>query len=115
MLLNDKVAVLYGAGDGVAHAFASARARLFLTSHHLAPIEAVAIDVVAVDGRRPRPRGRWRAQPALVAGGDMVPLSDRRRARMPAAAVRVRTRDPRAARLGISLRAGLSAAVRCRG
>jgi NAD(P)-dependent dehydrogenase (short-subunit alcohol dehydrogenase family) len=54
MLLQDKVAVIYGAGGAiggaVARAFASEGARLFLTGRHLAPVEAVAKDVVAAGG-----------------------------------------------------------------
>jgi NAD(P)-dependent dehydrogenase (short-subunit alcohol dehydrogenase family) len=54
MLLKDKVAVLYGAGGdiggAVARAFAREGARLYLTGHHLAPVEAVAKDVVAAGG-----------------------------------------------------------------
>jgi NAD(P)-dependent dehydrogenase (short-subunit alcohol dehydrogenase family) len=54
MLLKDKVAVIYGAGGGiggaVARAFASEGAQLFLTGHRLAPVEAVATDIVSSDG-----------------------------------------------------------------
>jgi NAD(P)-dependent dehydrogenase (short-subunit alcohol dehydrogenase family) len=54
MLLQDKVAVIYGAGgaigSAVARAFAQQGARLFLTGHHLAPVEAVAKDIVAAGG-----------------------------------------------------------------
>jgi NAD(P)-dependent dehydrogenase (short-subunit alcohol dehydrogenase family) len=54
MMLKDKVAVIYGAGGAigaaVAHAFASEGARLFLTGHKLAPVEAVAKDIVSADG-----------------------------------------------------------------
>jgi NAD(P)-dependent dehydrogenase (short-subunit alcohol dehydrogenase family) len=54
MLLQDKVAVIYGAGgaigSAVAHAFASEGANLFLTGRHLAPVEAVAKDVVSAGG-----------------------------------------------------------------
>jgi NAD(P)-dependent dehydrogenase (short-subunit alcohol dehydrogenase family) len=54
MLLKDKVAVGYGAGGAiggaVARAFASEGAKLFLTGRHLAPVEAVAKDVVAGGG-----------------------------------------------------------------
>jgi NAD(P)-dependent dehydrogenase (short-subunit alcohol dehydrogenase family) len=46
MMLNDKVAVIYGAGGSiggaVARAFASEGAKLFLTGHERAPVEAVA-------------------------------------------------------------------------
>jgi NAD(P)-dependent dehydrogenase (short-subunit alcohol dehydrogenase family) len=54
MLLEDKVAVIYGAGgaigSAVARAFAREGAKLFLTGHHLAPVEAVAKDIVAAGG-----------------------------------------------------------------
>jgi NAD(P)-dependent dehydrogenase (short-subunit alcohol dehydrogenase family) len=54
MLLKDKVAVIYGAGGGiggaVARAFATEGANLFLTGHHLAPVEVVAKEVVAAGG-----------------------------------------------------------------
>jgi NAD(P)-dependent dehydrogenase (short-subunit alcohol dehydrogenase family) len=54
MLLQDKVAVIYGAGgaigSAVARAFAQQGARLFLTGHQLAPVEAVAKDIVAAGG-----------------------------------------------------------------
>ena len=54
MMLKDKVAVIYGAGGAiggaVARAFASEGAKLFLTGHHLAPVEAVAKDIVSAGG-----------------------------------------------------------------
>jgi NAD(P)-dependent dehydrogenase (short-subunit alcohol dehydrogenase family) len=54
MMLNNKVAVIYGAGGGiggaVARAFASEGANLFLTGRNLAPVEAVAKEVVAAGG-----------------------------------------------------------------
>ena len=54
MLLKDKVAVIYGAGGAiggaVARAFGSEGAGLFLTGRRLAPVEAVAGDVVASGG-----------------------------------------------------------------
>jgi NAD(P)-dependent dehydrogenase (short-subunit alcohol dehydrogenase family) len=54
MLLKDKVAVVYGAGGAiggaVARAFASEGARLFLAGRRLAPLEAVASEVVAAGG-----------------------------------------------------------------
>src|SRR5258708_31959275 len=54
MILKDKVAVIYGAGGaiggGVARAFASEGAKVFLTGRSLAPVEAVAKDVVAAGG-----------------------------------------------------------------
>ena len=52
--LKDKVAVIYGAGGGiggaVARAFAREGARLFLTGRRLAPVEAVAKDIVSAGG-----------------------------------------------------------------
>jgi NAD(P)-dependent dehydrogenase (short-subunit alcohol dehydrogenase family) len=54
MMLNDKVAVIYGAGgaigSAVARAFASEGADVFLTGRSLAPVEAVARDIVAIGG-----------------------------------------------------------------
>jgi NAD(P)-dependent dehydrogenase (short-subunit alcohol dehydrogenase family) len=54
MLLNDKVAVVYGAGGAVggavARAFAAEGATLFLTGRRLAPVEAVAKEVAAAGG-----------------------------------------------------------------
>jgi NAD(P)-dependent dehydrogenase (short-subunit alcohol dehydrogenase family) len=54
MMLKDKIAVIYGAGggvgSGVAHAFASEGAKLFLTGHHLAPVEVVAKEVASAGG-----------------------------------------------------------------
>jgi NAD(P)-dependent dehydrogenase (short-subunit alcohol dehydrogenase family) len=54
MLLEDNVAVIYGAGGGiggaVARAFAREGAKLFPTGRHLAPVEAVANDIVAAGG-----------------------------------------------------------------
>jgi NAD(P)-dependent dehydrogenase (short-subunit alcohol dehydrogenase family) len=54
MLLRDKVAVIYGAGGGiggaVARVFAREGAEVFLTGRRLAPVEAVASDVVAAGG-----------------------------------------------------------------
>src|SRR5256884_5814416 len=51
MMLQDKVAVIYGAGGAiggaVAHAFAAEGARLFLTGRHRAPVEIVAKDIVS--------------------------------------------------------------------
>jgi NAD(P)-dependent dehydrogenase (short-subunit alcohol dehydrogenase family) len=53
MMLNGKVAVIYGAGGGigsaVARAFASEGARLFVTGHRLAPVEVVAADVAPAE------------------------------------------------------------------
>ena len=54
MMLEDKVAVIYGAGGAiggaVARAFASEGARLFLTGRQLAPVEVVAKDVASAGG-----------------------------------------------------------------
>jgi len=54
MMLKDKVAVIYGAGgaigSAVARAFAREGADLFLTGRHLAPVEAVAKDIVSAGG-----------------------------------------------------------------
>jgi NAD(P)-dependent dehydrogenase (short-subunit alcohol dehydrogenase family) len=54
MLLQDKVAVIYGAGGAiggaVARAFAAEGAKLYLTGRHLAPVEAVAKEIVAAGG-----------------------------------------------------------------
>jgi NAD(P)-dependent dehydrogenase (short-subunit alcohol dehydrogenase family) len=54
MILKDKVAVVYGAGGGiggaVARVFAREGARVFLTGHNLAPVEAVAKDIVSAGG-----------------------------------------------------------------
>lgn len=54
MMLPDKVAVLYGAGGAiggaVARAFASEGAKVFLTGHSLAPVDAAAKDVVSAGG-----------------------------------------------------------------
>jgi NAD(P)-dependent dehydrogenase (short-subunit alcohol dehydrogenase family) len=54
MMLQDKVAVIYGAGGAiggaVARAFAAEGARLFLTGHQRAPVEIVAKDIAAAGG-----------------------------------------------------------------
>jgi NAD(P)-dependent dehydrogenase (short-subunit alcohol dehydrogenase family) len=54
MILNNKVAVIYGAGGAiggaVARAFASEGARLFLTGRLQAPVEAVAKDIISAGG-----------------------------------------------------------------
>lgn len=54
MMLQDKVAVIYGAGGAiggaVARAFAAEGARVFLTGHNLAPVEAVAKDILSAGG-----------------------------------------------------------------
>jgi NAD(P)-dependent dehydrogenase (short-subunit alcohol dehydrogenase family) len=54
MRLKDKIAVVYGAGGAiggaVARAFAREGAKLFLTGRRLAPLEAVANEIVATGG-----------------------------------------------------------------
>ena len=54
MMLNDKVAVIYGAGGSiggaVARAFAREGALVFLTGHQRSPLEAVARDIGAAGG-----------------------------------------------------------------
>jgi len=54
MILENKVAVIYGAGGGiggaVARAFAREGAKVFLTGRHLAAVEAVANDIVSAGG-----------------------------------------------------------------
>ena len=54
MMLNNKVSVVYGAGGAiggaVARAFAREGAKLFLTGHRRAPVEAVVKDIVAAGG-----------------------------------------------------------------
>src|SRR5438445_6010417 len=54
MILQDKVAVIYGAsgaiGSAVAHAFAAEGARLFLTGRLHAPVKAVAKEIVSAGG-----------------------------------------------------------------
>ena len=54
MILRDKVALIYGAGgaigSAVARAFALQGANVFLTGRHLAPVEAVAKEIVSVGG-----------------------------------------------------------------
>jgi NAD(P)-dependent dehydrogenase (short-subunit alcohol dehydrogenase family) len=54
MILQDKVAVIYGAGGGIggaaARAFAHEGAKVFLTGHHRAPVEAVARDIGSAGG-----------------------------------------------------------------
>jgi NAD(P)-dependent dehydrogenase (short-subunit alcohol dehydrogenase family) len=53
-MLNDKIAVIYGAGGAiggaVARAFGREGARLYLTGLHVAPVEAVAEEVRAAGG-----------------------------------------------------------------
>jgi NAD(P)-dependent dehydrogenase (short-subunit alcohol dehydrogenase family) len=55
MLLQNKIAVIYGAGgaigSAVARAFAREGAELFLTGHHLAPVKAVAKEIDSAGGR----------------------------------------------------------------
>ena len=54
MILDDKVAVIYGAGGAiggaVARAFAGEGAALFLTGRHRTPVEIVAKDIASVGG-----------------------------------------------------------------
>jgi NAD(P)-dependent dehydrogenase (short-subunit alcohol dehydrogenase family) len=54
MMLENKVAVIYGAGgaigSAVARAFASDGANLFVTGRHLAPVEIVAKEVASAGG-----------------------------------------------------------------
>ena len=54
MMLKDKVAVIYGAGGAiggaVARAFARDGAKLYVTGHKLAPVKALAEDIVAAGG-----------------------------------------------------------------
>jgi NAD(P)-dependent dehydrogenase (short-subunit alcohol dehydrogenase family) len=54
MMLQNKVAVIYGAagaiGSAVARAFASEGASLFLTGRHLAPVDSVAKEIVSAGG-----------------------------------------------------------------
>src|SRR5437899_7719505 len=54
MMLQNKVAVIYGAGGAiggaVARAFAREGAKLFLTGRHRAPVEAVAKEVDSAGG-----------------------------------------------------------------
>jgi NAD(P)-dependent dehydrogenase (short-subunit alcohol dehydrogenase family) len=54
MLLENKIAVIYGAGGAiggaVARVFAREGAKLFLTGRHRAPVEAVAKEVVSAGG-----------------------------------------------------------------
>ena len=54
MMLEDKVAVIYGAGGGVggavARAFAREGAMLFLTGRQMAPVEVVAKEIVSAGG-----------------------------------------------------------------
>jgi NAD(P)-dependent dehydrogenase (short-subunit alcohol dehydrogenase family) len=54
MILENKVAVIYGAGGGiggaVGRAFAREGARVSLTGHHRAGVEAVAKDIVSAGG-----------------------------------------------------------------
>lgn len=53
-MLKDKVAVIYGGGGAIggaiAHAFARAGARVFVTGRRLAPVEGVAREIVSAGG-----------------------------------------------------------------
>ena len=53
-MLENRVAVIYGAGgaigSAVARAFAAEGATLFLTGHHLAPVQLVAKDIASAGG-----------------------------------------------------------------
>lgn len=55
MLLTNKVAMIHGAagaiGSAVARAFAREGAKVFLSRHNLAPVEAVANDIVVAGGQ----------------------------------------------------------------
>lgn len=54
MLLRDNIAMIHGAGGAiggaVARAFAREGAKVFLSGHSLAPVEAVARDIIAAGG-----------------------------------------------------------------
>ena len=54
MMLEDKIAVIYGAGGdiggAVARAFAREGAKLFLSGRNLGPVKAVAADVIGRGG-----------------------------------------------------------------
>lgn len=54
MLLDDKVAVIYGGGGAiggaVARAFAAEGARLYISGHHREPVELVAKDIASAGG-----------------------------------------------------------------
>ncbi len=54
MLLNNKVAVIYGGGGAVggavAHAFAREGAKLYITGRHKASVDAVALEIAAGGG-----------------------------------------------------------------
>ncbi|HEY3255369.1 MAG TPA: SDR family oxidoreductase [Polyangiaceae bacterium] len=54
MMLNNKIAVIYGAGgdigSAVARAFAREGAKLFLSGHHLGPVKALASEIVTSGG-----------------------------------------------------------------
>jgi NAD(P)-dependent dehydrogenase (short-subunit alcohol dehydrogenase family) len=54
MMLQDKVAVIYGAGgavgSAVARAFAAEGASIYLTGRRLAPVKALAADIVSAGG-----------------------------------------------------------------
>jgi len=55
MLLENKIAVIYGAGgavgSAVAKAFAREGAKVFLTGRNLKPVDAVASEIVVAGGR----------------------------------------------------------------
>jgi NAD(P)-dependent dehydrogenase (short-subunit alcohol dehydrogenase family) len=54
MLLQNKNAIIYGAGgslgSAVAHAFAKAGAKVFLTGHHVEPVKKLAEEIIAAGG-----------------------------------------------------------------
>lgn len=54
MMLENKVAVIYGAGGAVggavARAYAREGAKVFLTGRHLTPVESVAKDILSAGG-----------------------------------------------------------------
>src|SRR5260370_8165803 len=70
MLLENKTAVIYGAGgaigSAVARAFASEGAKLFLTGRLQAPVEAVAKDIVSAGGAPGGARGAALGAPAVA-------------------------------------------------
>ncbi|HEY2475944.1 MAG TPA: SDR family NAD(P)-dependent oxidoreductase, partial [Candidatus Cybelea sp.] len=71
MLLKDKVAVIYGAsgsiGSAVARAFAREGAKLFLTDHKRATVQAVAKEIESAGGS---------AEPAEVDALDEKAIDD---------------------------------------
>ena len=66
MLLQSKIAVIYGAGGGiggaVARAFAREGARVFLTGHKLAPVEVIAREINGLVCHPPPPALRRRGR-----------------------------------------------------